>query len=193
MQHAGNLRTNRWSSSLVVTFAASLALAVAGVASAQSAPDAGARPADAGAAPAAADAGAPHRPQVEIAADPAAYTGPAPFFNVNLPRVSAGLTAPAIQRAVQRQKNPLVDCYKRLLAAQATAQGRVEIHLEVIAGGTGIVDRVRLTPHRNQSFETCVRNALGNFTWANPRGAPSTQIDLAIDLAPTPPARPGRR
>lgn len=163
------------------------------MASAQSAPDAGARAADAGSAPAAGDAGAPSRSQVEIAADPSAYTGPAPYFNVNLPRVTVGLTAPAVQRAVQRQKNPLLDCYKRLLAVQATAQGRVEIHLEVIAGGTGIVERVHFMPHRNQSFETCVRNALGNFTWPNPRSAPSTQIDLAIDLAPTPPARAGRR
>lgn len=194
MQHVRSRR----SLSLAAPIAASLslALAVAGVASAQSAPDAGARPADAGAPSApAADAGAASaaRPQVEIAANASAYTGPAPYFNVNLPRVAAGLTAPAVQRVVTRQKDPLLDCYKRLLAASPNAQGRVEIHLEVIAGGTGIVDRVHLTPHRNQSFETCVRNAMGSFTWANPRGAPSTEINLAIDVAPTPPARPGRR
>ncbi len=189
MQHARNHR-----SSVVVPVASALTLALtlAGVASAQSAPDAGVRPADAGAP--SADAGAAaHRPQVEIAADPAAYTGPAPYFNVTLPRVTAGLTAPAVQRVVTRQKSSLIDCYKRLLAVSPQAQGRVEIHMEVIAGGTGIVDRVHLTPHRNQSFETCVRNALGNFTWSNPRGAPSTTIDLAIDVAATPPARTGRR
>jgi hypothetical protein len=196
MQHARNHRSNQRSSTLVVPVAASLALALglAGVASAQSAPDAGARRPDAGA-PSTADAGAApaNRHQVEIAADPAAYTGPAPFFNVSTPRVSAGLTAPAIQRVFNRQKAPLLDCYKRLLAVAPQAQGRIEIHLEVIAGGTGIVDRVHFTPHRNTSFERCVQNALGSFTWANPRGAPSTQIDQAIEIAPTPPARPGRR
>ncbi|MBL8679904.1 MAG: hypothetical protein JNK05_12095 [Myxococcales bacterium] len=185
------VRTVLRSKSIVPMLAcATLALGAARVASAQSASDAGAPRADAGAA---ADASAPHRQQVEIAADPAAYTGPAPYFNVNLPRVTAGLTAPAIQRAVTRQKAPLVDCYKRLLAASPNAQGRLEVHFEVIAGGSGLIDRIHLTPHRNNSFENCVRNAMGNFTWSNPRGAPSTTIDLAIDLAPTPPARPGRR
>lgn len=185
------VRTVLRSKSIVPMFTcAALAFGAMRVASAQSAPDSGAPRADAGAP--SADASAAHR-QVEIAADPAAYTGPAPYFNINLPRVTAGLTAPAIQRAVTRQKAPLVDCYKRLLAASPNAQGRLEIHFEVIAGGSGLIDRIHLTPHRNNSFETCVRNAMGNFTWSNPRGAPSTTIDLAIDLAPTPPARPGRR
>jgi hypothetical protein len=177
---------------------AALAFGALRVASAQSAPDGGAPAADGGAPRAdagapRADGAAPHRPQVEIAADPAAYTGPAPYFNVNPPRVTAGLTAPAVQRLVTRQKAPLVDCYKRMLAAAPSAQGRIEVHFEVIAGGSGLIDRVHFTPHRNNSFETCVRNALNNFTWSNPRGAPSTTIDLAIDVAPTPPARPGRR
>jgi hypothetical protein len=149
------------------------------IASAQSAPDGGAP---------SVDASAPHRAQVEIAAEASAYTGPPPYINVNLPRVTAGLVAPAVQRTVTRQKDPIVDCYKRLLAVSPNAQGRLEVHFEVIAGGSGLIDRVHFTPHRNASFEGCVRSALGNFTWSNPRGVPSTTVDLAIDLAPTPPA-----
>jgi hypothetical protein len=195
MQDARTRRSNhRWIAIVTPVAAASLAVALGGAAFAQSAPDAGARPSDAGAAaPSSADAGAPASRQVEIAADPAAYTGPAPYFNVNRPRATPGLTPEAIQRSVNRQKEPLLNCYKRFLAAQPNANGRLEIHLEVIAGGSGLVDRVHMTPHRNASFETCIRNAMGNLTWSNPRGAPSTTIDLPIDLAPTPPARPGRR
>jgi hypothetical protein len=177
---------------------AAIALTVAGRSMAQSAPDAGhtappdaSMPAPAGDAGARPDASAP-RP-VEIAADPAAYTGPAPYLNVMTPRATAGLQPPSIQRLVHRQHEGMLRCYKRLLAVHPHGQGRLEVRVQVIAGGSGIVERVALTPHRNPSFEGCIREVVNAIEWANPRGVPSTTIDLAIDLAPTPPPRPGQR
>ncbi|MDP3278445.1 MAG: hypothetical protein Q8Q09_24865 [Deltaproteobacteria bacterium] len=164
--------------------ASCLALSFSGVSLAQQ--DGGAAATDASAAP-------PARPQVEIAPDAAAYTGPAPYFNIGQPRVGAGVTPSAMQRAITRQKAPLVDCYKRLLLAQNTAAGRLELRFEVIAGGSGLLDRVSLSPHRNNSFETCVRNAFGNLTWPSPRGAPSVSVVAEVEMAPLAPAPTGRR
>lgn len=161
---------------------------------AQSAPDAGAPRADAGA-PRAADAGPAAAPQPTIAADPAAYTGPAPYLLVTLPRLNnTGLNPQALQRTITRQKDAVLNCYKRLLAVAPTANGVLQLHFDIIAGGSGLIDRVHMTPHRNSSFENCVRDVVSAWSWSNPRGVPSVTIDLNIDLAPTPPARtPGRR
>jgi hypothetical protein len=201
--------TLRRSIALAPAALASIALTFAARSGAQSAPDAGgasrsdasvtataagdasARPTGDASARPVGDASAP-RP-VEIAADPAAYTGPAPYYNLTTPRATAGLTPPSIQRLVHRQQEAMLRCYKRLLAVHPHAQGRLEVRVQVIAGGSGIVERIALTPHRNPSFEGCIREAVSAIEWANPRGVPSTTIDLGIDLAPTPPPRPGAR
>jgi hypothetical protein len=162
-------------------------------ASAQSAPDAG-RPATQDAGRPAADAGPAATPQPTIAAEPSAYTGPAPYILVTLPRLNNnGLNPQAIQRVVNRQKEGIVNCYKRLLAVAPRAQGQLQLHFDVIAGGSGLIDRVHMTPHRNGSFESCARDVISAWSWSNPRGVPSVTIDLNIDLAPEAPARPAGR
>jgi hypothetical protein len=39
----------------------------------------------------------------------------------------------------------------------------------------------------NDGLRDCVRTAVGNVEWPNPHGVPSSEVDLEIDLAPTPP------
>lgn len=196
-----NSRSNRWISWTLPGAIAMVGLALnASGAFAQSVPDAGSRPVDAGVAMRTPDAGAPRadsgssaQPQYVIAADPAAYTGPAPYFSLGMPRLNnTGTTPTGIQRVVNRQKEGIVSCYKRFLAVHSTAQGQLQLHFDIIAGGSGLIDRVHMTPHRNTSFENCVRDVISAWSWANPRGVPSVTIDLAIELAPTPPARPTR-
>lgn len=116
------------------------------------------------------------------------YTGPPPYFFVRPPRVSAGLTPDAVHRVFVRAANQtaLTTCYTNELGANPHAHFTASFRLEIIAGGFGNIDSVHVTPS-NDTLRDCLRNAATRFEWPNPSGAPSTQVDAQIDLAPTPP------
>jgi hypothetical protein len=135
--------------------------------------------------------GADHAPgRIEGAG--AGGPGASPWINIRPPRVTAGLTAEAVQRALRRNHAQLTECYTHALAADPRAHGTATARLQVIAGGVAQVERSRTAP-RNPELESCVQEVLGRIEWPNPRGAPATEVDLTIDMAPAPPLPPGRR
>ncbi|MEI8258802.1 MAG: hypothetical protein WCJ30_24290 [Deltaproteobacteria bacterium] len=128
------------------------------------------------------------------AVPPPAYTGPPPYYFVRPPRTSAGLAPDSVHRVFMRAPNQqaIVTCYTNLLAANPRARAVVSVRLDVIAGGFGSIDTVRVAP-ANDPLRDCVRAALGRFEWPNPSGnAPSSHVDAQIDLAPTPPPTTAR-
>lgn len=120
-----------------------------------------------------------------------AYSGPPPYVSLRPPRVSPGISPEAITRVWRRNQPAIVQCYTTQLATNPRAHGVLTARIEIIAGGTGTIERLQMTP-RNEAMEACIREALARFEWPNPRGQPSTEVNLQVDFAPTPPA-PSRR
>lgn len=121
------------------------------------------------------------------------YTGPPPYFFVRPPRTTAGLSPESVHRVFVRPPNQqaVVACYTAVLAQNPRARASVSVRLDIIAGGFGSIDSVRVAP-ANDGLRDCIRAALGRFEWPNPTGsAGSTRVDAQIDLAPTPPATAG--
>jgi hypothetical protein len=141
---------------------------------------------DAGVAVAAADAGGP--PAAADAGAPApTYSGPPPYVNLRPPRVGQGLTADQITRVWRRNQAAITTCYTNQLATNPRAHGVLTARIEIIAGGTGTIDRLHLAPP-NDAMLACIREVLGRFEWPAPRNQPSTEVNLQVDFAPTPPA-----
>lgn len=102
--------------------------------------------------------------------------------------MSAGLDRDRVAHRLNQadHRGRIVACYTSVLATNAHARFAVNLRLQIIAGGTGTIDRVTATP-RNDGLRDCIRAAVEQIEWPNPSGSAATNVDATIDLAPTPP------